>query len=289
MDLRAEHDEPDHGFVASAQYFHYERPLLSWLDTVRGWFGGSSRERGVRLRPPFDAERRDVFGYFSGELPPLLDGANDPLGAIRLARGTIVPLSPRSEGDDVVLRDYWACDPPAWRLTDIVDFGLQTQRGTPIAVCCAQCPLVIADVETGVFDDELSELHPHAMSKCELEKVSWRGRTAQKCTLRAGDTVEVLGVVWHPERCRSRFDVVGRGGPFRAAAAEPVRLVLGDERGTRMVIRKLCPPPLGPRRPLLILRTPPAATRAGSARSPTRLAPSRPARAVGSSRARWAW
>lgn len=241
MDLRAEHEEPDHGFVAQAQYFEYKRSELSWLDTVRSWFGMSSRvnSNGVHLLPPFDAARRDVFGFFEGQLPPLLDGVDDPLGSVRLARGTIVSLSPRSAGDDVVLRDYWACDDPAWRLTDIIDFGLQTNSALPMAVCCAQCPLVIADEEPGVFDEELSLLHPHATNKCELAKVAWRGRSVKKCTLRAGDKVEVLGVVWDPERCRSRFDVVGRGGPFRSAGSEPIRLVLGDERGTRMVIRKV--------------------------------------------------
>lgn len=247
-DLRAEHDEPEHGFVASAQYFEHHfalgHDLRGWFERLKDWFRDAphaavSDTGKVRLLPPFDPQRKDVFGYFAGELPPLLDGVDDPIHSVRLGRGTIVPLHPRSRGDDVVLRDYWATDAPAWRLTDMLDFGLQTDRRAPIAVCCAQCPLVIADPETGVFDQELSQLDPRAAEQCELDKIAWRGRAVTKCTLREGDVIDVLGVVWDPDRCRSRFDVLGRGGPFRSAGVEPVRFVLGDERGTRMVIRKV--------------------------------------------------
>lgn len=245
LDLRAEHSEPEHGFVAEAQYFSPDTGPLGWIDRIVRWFSaspsGASDAGTLRLHPPFAADGRDVHGYFEGEPPPVLDGIDDPLGAVRIARGTIVALHPRSRGDEVTLRDYWACDAPAWRMTDMVDFGLVLKKGPPIAVCCAQSPLVIADEREGVFDDELRALDPYAMAKCELDRVSFAGRAVKRCELVAGDTVEVLGVVWHPERCRSRFDVMGRGGPFRSAGVEPIRLVLGDERGTRMVIRKVRP------------------------------------------------
>lgn len=241
LDLRAEHTEPEHGFVAEAQYFSQDLGALGWIDRIVRWFSSDTSETSgsLRLLPPFAADGRDVHGYFAGERPPVLDGIDDPLGSVRIARGTIVALHPRSRGDEVVLRDYWACDAPAWRMTDMVDFGLSLKKGPPIAVCCAQSPLVIADEGEGVFDDELRVLDPYAMEKCELDRVSFAGRSVKRCELLVGDTVEVLGVVWDPERCRSRFDVMGRGGPFRSASVEPIRLVLGDERGTRMVIRKV--------------------------------------------------
>lgn len=239
-DLRAEHAEADHGFVAEAQYFSAKAGALGWIDRIVRWFTSDPTDDGlVRMLPPFTADGGDVHGYFAGEPPPVLDGIDDPLGAVRIARGTIVALHPRSRGDEVVLRDYWACDAPAWRLCDMVDFGLALKKGPPIAVCCAQCPLVISDAREGIFEDELRALDPYAAEKCELDRVSFAGRAVQRCELNAGDEVEVLGVVWHPERCRSRFDVVGRGGPFRSAGVEPIHLVLGDERGTRMVIRKV--------------------------------------------------
>lgn len=240
-DLRAEHEESEHGYVTEAQYFEVARGVRGWAQRLREWFGGAQGEGGARVKlvPPFDAQGADRFGYFSGALPPKLDGVDDPPASIRLARGTIVSLSPRSPGDDVVLRDYWACDGPAWRLTDMIDFGLQTASRTPLAICCAQCPLVLAEPETGVFDDELSALDPQAATLCDLESLAWRGRSVSKCTLRVGDVIEALGVVWSPERCRARFDVIGRGGPFRSAGVQPISLVLGDERGTRMVLRKV--------------------------------------------------
>jgi hypothetical protein len=51
-----------------------------------------------------------------------------------------------------------------------------------------------------------------------------------------GDTLEVIGQAWDPDRCDRRFDLEGRTTSYREHQ-QPIQLVLGDAPGLRMVIR----------------------------------------------------
>ncbi len=241
LDLRAEHSEPLDGYVTEACYLGRAPALLGWYERAKRWLRGwSADERSLlRLLPPFDARGRDVHGLLAGEQAPPLDGVDDPIGAVRIARGRVAPLHPRSEGDELVLRDLWSKDAPAWRATDMVDFALVLSDKSSVAVCCAQCPLVIAAPEPCDAARELSTIDPEAQKQCRAEALARGSEPIEKVSLRVGDEVEALGVVWHPARCEGRFDVQGRGAPFRSSGIEAVQLVLGDQRGLRMVLRKL--------------------------------------------------
>lgn len=236
LDLRAEYDSPATGAVIEADYLH----PASRASGLIGWFRslmGETDDARVRVTPPFSPDGDDVFDYFERERAPLFDGYDDPLGETRHARGRVVCLQPRSPGDTVVVRDFWVTDEAPWRVTDAVDFGLVTPSGRPVGVCCAMAPLVIAKPSRCTVGEHLATLEARHLDLLTDEERTSTGRIGVRVELREGDSIEVLGVVCDPSRSAKRFDLQGRGAPFRSAAAEPLSLLLGDMPGIRMVIR----------------------------------------------------
>lgn len=236
FDLRAEYDSPAVGAVIEADYLHpaaRASGLVGWFRALMGESDGAK----VRVTPPFSPDGDDVFDYFDRERAPFFDGHDDPLGETRHARGTIACLQPRSPGDTVVVRDFWVTDEDPWRVTDAVDFGLVTPSGRPVGVCCAMAPLVVARPTRCTVGEHLATLEARHLDLLTDEERAGTGRVGVRVELHEGDTIEVLGVVCDPSRSSKRFDLQGRGAPFRSAAAEPLSLLLGDMPGIRMVIR----------------------------------------------------
>lgn len=198
-----------------------------------GFWGRLFRSEGAaRLCPPFDAGGGDVHGLLSGAHPEL-DGEDDPLGAIRLARGKVVPLSPREEGDETPVRDAWT---GSMRVVRATHFGLLVPGQAPVAVAFAQSPLVIGVPTRGTLADAVTGSEQEGWARRHLP---WRGdEPADVVTLQLGDEVEVLGIVTTPEQCRGRFDLTERRASYRDAPEEPVALVVGDRQGLRMVLRR---------------------------------------------------
>lgn len=213
------------GRISEASYLgHAERSFWSRL------FGGAAP---AAFAPPFDVEGRDVHALF-GEAHAELDGEDDPLGAIRLARGTIVALSPREPGDEAPVRDAWGA---RTRVVKATHFGLAVPGQAPVAVAFAQSPLVIGVPSGGRLGDALEDA-PSADRAALARTTSELGGDARVVTLRVGDEVEVLGAVATPEQCRGRFDLTERRASYRDAPEEKVSLVVGDRQGLRMVLRR---------------------------------------------------
>jgi hypothetical protein len=210
------------GFVEEAPYLRRAEPSL--------WARLFGARPTLELTAPFDAAGRDALGLFD-DRTAVLDGEDDPLGSIRRASGRVVSLSPREPGDDVVLRDLWL---DASRLLDSIHFALETPGLAPIAIAFAQMPLVIGVPRARTLEAHVADLRHPALSRA-LTNVSSRdaGRALE---IREGDTLEVLGQTWDPDRCDRRFDLAGRTASYRERE-QPIQLVLGDAPGLRMVIR----------------------------------------------------
>lgn len=213
-----------------------------WDRFVRWWRSGPEGGIGVptlRFALPFDANGRDTLGLVD-PATGTLDGADDPLGSVRRVEGKVVCLLPRQPGDEVVMRDAWIEQPPVWRMVDGIDFAVQPTEGPPVAVCCAMAPLLIAAPTTRTVREHLGE-------DARLREVTAGVRHARDdaqatCVeIREGDRVEALGVVCEPRASVRRFDVVGRSAPYRGDA-RLISLIIGDEPGTRLVLRKLTGP-----------------------------------------------
>lgn len=223
--------------VTEASYFgRRERTWWQWL--TRSAAPG-------RLVPPFDAEGRDVHAL-TAEALPMLDGDDDPLGSVRLARGIVTPLTPRERGDDVVLRDAWLDG--SQRITSAIHFGLALPGIPPVAVAFAMSPLVIGrpsamplkNALEGVADDARERWLDAVggLAGGRRAALAMMERVSDVIEVRVGDELEVRGVVTTPEQCRGRFDLEGRATSYRDAPVD-LGLVVGDRQGLRMVIRKV--------------------------------------------------
>jgi hypothetical protein len=230
-DHRADHGSPDHGLVEEARYLRWEERGL-WARL----FGSSRPRRAEELRfvLPFGADGSDVLDLC--EAHPLFEGGDD-VGVMRRARGRIVCLEPRTPGDDVVLRDLWLEDPPVVRLVESIDFGVVAPSGPPVAVCCAMAPLVVATPAAVELDTFVAALGERA-SGLLLRHAGARTAIGACVQLREGEDVEVIGLVCDPETSVQRFDATGRSAPYRGGPRRIDR-ILGDEPGTRLVIRRL--------------------------------------------------
>lgn len=263
LDQRAEASSPLAGAVLEAVYFTTGRArptregagvagaapqgFWAWLkglfDAPSAAPPGGSRSpstRGgsaVRWVLPFDDAGDDALGLCAEDVPAL-DGHDDPIGSVRRVVGTVVCLEPRRDGDEVVARDLWIEGAPALRLVEVLDFAVQPEYGPPIAVCCAMAPILIAPPTRITPRTHCEALSPRAREW--LAPLLERREDAPGTSVRieAGAQVEVTGVVGEPTMSAARFDVRGRAAPYRGAS-HGVMLLVGDEPGTRLVLRQL--------------------------------------------------
>ncbi|AKF10167.1 hypothetical protein [Sandaracinus amylolyticus] len=218
------------GHVESAPYLAGP----TWMSRIFSRFRPTD-VRPKTLRAPFDHTGRDILTLLPPTVP-LLDGHDDPIGATRLASGRVTCLPPREPGDTVVLRDLWAT---TVRLLDGAHFAIETHDGEPIVIAFARAPLIVAAPTTRTLDEHLDAVSPFVSSACRdaLVRASDGLRTAQVVEIHEGDTVDVLGLTWMPDDAERRFDLRARTAGYRSAP-RPLRLVIADAPGTRIVIRR---------------------------------------------------
>lgn len=214
------------GRIDEATYLGRAQPSF-W---ARLW----GREAPATFLPPFDGTGRDVHGLLR-DAQAELDGLDDPLGEIRLARGRVVPLLPRQPGDEVPVRDGWG---GRLRLVRAEHFGLEVPGQARVAVAFAQSPLVIGVPQLGRLEDVLE---PSERAPLAARLHDPLDGPAGVVSIRLGDEVEVLGAVASPEQCRGRFDLTESRASYRDAPEERVSLVIGDRQGLRMVLRRCGP------------------------------------------------
>lgn len=208
-----------------------EAPYLRRIEATwwrRLWGARPSAE----LVMPFDASGADVLSLFDEHVAEL----DDAIQVVRRARGRVACLAPRERGDDVVLRDLWS---PRLRLLDALQFALEGP-GMPVAVAFTQCPLVIGAPRPHTAGELLGAPGVSGAAAARVSDAvhALGDQPHPTLEIHEGDEVEILGLTWDPDRCERRFDLVGRMTNYRDRE-QPLRLVLGDAPGLRMVIRVL--------------------------------------------------
>jgi hypothetical protein len=181
---------------------------------------------------PFDHEGRDTLGLLSLEARAFDGGVAEEA---RSARGIVRPLAPREDGDELALRDFWVPEGPVIRIVDAVHFGIEGD--VDAAVAFAQSPLVVARPIPRRLGDHVESLPPElrAPARAALGN-AFDDLEGFALEVRAGDTIEVLGIPTRVDDVVVRFDLRGRTASYREAAP-PIGLVLGDAPGVRMVLR----------------------------------------------------
>ncbi len=231
-DQRTEQDVPEHGEVLEASY------VLPSEGSRPGWLGallGRPSKRTVGLAPPFDDAGHDVHDLLDARVAYAAGDESD-LGQIRRIAGTVVALSPRRTGDEVAVRDTWVLDAPAFRVVEAFDFAVRTPDGETSIVCCAMAPLVVARPVTLPLREIAPRLAPRARRILDGGIDRPAATVACVVEVKEGDRVEIAGLVTDLRATAPRFDLGGRGLPYRGAA--PARnVVVGDEPGLRLVVR----------------------------------------------------
>lgn len=220
--LRSEAEEVSRGEILEAAYLERTRPR----GLFRRLFGRGGETLGLRL--PFDEEGADVLGLWSPE--PLVRETDAPGESVRRAAGRALPLG--GVGDGPILRDLWVPE-RSLRVCEGHDFLLEAEHGPPVVVSYGLAPLVIARPRRCAVVEELGKLHARTV------KLAGRhgggGGEGRVVELVEGDRLEVLGVP-KPRTLSARRGALERAGdPYRGY--QPPDLVMGDEEGTRLVLR----------------------------------------------------
>lgn len=212
------------GRVERAAYLGVSRvSFLQWL------LGKRPR---VRASLPFDDEGRDTLDLLSTKARAF-DG--NVAEEARSARGIVRPLAPREDGDEVALRDFWVPEGPVIRIVDAVHFGIEGPIDA--AVAFAQSPLVVARPTPRRLGDHVESLAAELRAPVRAALGNaFDDMLGLALEVRAGDTIEVLGIPTRVDDVVLRFDLRGRTASYREAAP-PIGLVLGDAPGVRMVLR----------------------------------------------------
>jgi len=219
--LRSEAEQVSRGEILEAAYLERARPR----GLFRRIFGLPGETLGLRL--PFDEEGADTLGLWSAE--PLVSETDAPGESVRRAVGRACPLG---GGDGPILRDLWVPE-RSLRVCEGYDFLLETGRGPPVVISYGLAPLVIARPRRCAMLEELGRLHARTARLAGRHgPVGGKGWAVE---LMEGDRLEVLGVP-RPRRLSARLGALERGGdPFRGY--RPPDLVIGDEDGTRLVLK----------------------------------------------------
>jgi len=242
---RAEASLPNTGYVLEAPYLRVNDGVLARVtEAPRGWWEGLNRwlfgprpeapsppaDRRARFALPFDEEGADALGLFGVRVPLVRTGDTPEVG-IRRARGRAVAMH---SDDGPLFEDLWV-ESHGWRIAQGHDFALVTEPPSVVIVSCGLAPLIVARPRRL----SVAEHHPQWASRLyALHPDPDMGARGWSVCVRQGDEVEVLGVVRPLKDSQRRFQLEGGSGPYRALPTKPNQ-VLGDEDGTRLVMRVL--------------------------------------------------
>jgi len=236
---RADASLANTGYVLEAPYFEVSDSLISmvtsapsgWWGRVQRWLTGSGNSKEPaqgRFILPFGPEGKDALGLFDGDVPTVRPHDTPKVG-IRSAKGRAVIMH---GSDPVLFHDLWVED-EGWRVAQGQDFALVNGDSTVVLVSCGLAPLIVAPPRrmrvaehVATWTPRLHALHPNPAPDTQ-------GWTVE---VREGDEVEVLGVVRPVQSSQRSFRFDSVSAPYRALPSRPNQ-VLGDEDGTRLVIR----------------------------------------------------
>jgi hypothetical protein len=216
--LRSDAGEPRRGWVVDAAYLGWSASQrLPWR-LFAPLFG---IEPARRVRLPFTETGDDALGLLSG---PLAEGNARVVGKVEA-------LGPRSS----VLDDVWLIE-PFCRVVELDDFVVIPEPGEPVVISCGLAPLLIAPParrDLAVHRETLSSRTLGMLPKSlplEGELLS--------LSVRAGMRIEVVGVARELSASVRRAALEPATSAYRARAERSLAMI-GDEDGTRLVLRVL--------------------------------------------------
>jgi len=214
--FRTDWPNPTLGYVLDA-------PYLGSRAEGRGFFSWFSRRRESCLVPPFGGEGEDALRLFATEHA-------DPSSELTEISGCA-----RIPGDDagVLLEDFWLTSGKNCRILELSDFVVEADVAT--VVWCTLAPLVVAKPVWRTLADQLERLHPRTR-RLVPESLDPRSE-GLALRVEAGVQLELRGVTRPVDQSTHALDLTewSRLG-YREARLGP-RRVLGDEDGTRLVMR----------------------------------------------------
>lgn len=215
---RADASDAASGWVLDAAY-------LSWSASGRAPWRWLAPLFGVtptrRILPPFGDGGDDALGLLEGE----------PTGDVVRVVGEVTALG----SSTAVLDDLWLSD-PFLRVVELDDFAVIDDQGEPTLVSCGLAPLFIArpaSVDFGAFRERLG-----ARTRSLLPESLAGGAEARALSLAPGMRIEVRGVTRPLHASIRRHALEPASFAYRSRATRPLS-VIGDEDGTRLVIRVL--------------------------------------------------
>lgn len=207
-----------------------EAPYLGHRSAARGFFARLfSTSTEPCLLPPFGDDGEDVLRLFSDEVPALAPGDRPGSGVRALAGEARLP---GNEGT-LLLEDFWLTEGRPFRVVELSDFVVAA--GEEVVVWCTLAPLVVARPIRRSVGEHLERLEPRtrrwAPQNLTSSALGWVVR------VEAGARVELRGVPRPIEQSQHQVELEAwtRVG-YRDARRAPAR-VIGDEDGTRLVIR----------------------------------------------------
>jgi hypothetical protein len=208
------------GHVLEAPYLE---PVPGLLGRLARGLSGEGFDAEPRLRFPFTAEGGDALGYFDGPAP---------------ADASILRLGGVIHGGSVrgpVVRDLWITGSPPVRACEMVDFAVIDPQGTCFVVSCGLAPIVIGRPRPIETVSAVVDLHPRTRQLMrEVGPPHGDGRLVE---VRSGDTVEVLGLARPLGETARRIDLERLRSPYRDREPPRPGHLIGDEDGTRVVLR----------------------------------------------------
>jgi hypothetical protein len=184
--------------------------------------------------------RKNVWTAFTGRALPAAGDAIKVTGRIERL-GT--------EGDAVVLRDFWAGGALPWRLTEMAVFLVRPDDATrePVVVACTTAPDVEGHAEAATAPALLGLVSGEA--RALASEIKGSADDGMLLTLSEGDSVEVTAVLSEPVENLDRIPLPGgeilvgnpEGAPYRDQPEASPRsgLLLVDEARSPLRIRRL--------------------------------------------------
>lgn len=220
---RTDWSNPSTGYVLEA-------PYLGRRAAPRGFFARLfSRRARPCLLPPFDEAGHDVLELFS-RAAPTLARSDQPADGVRSVGGEA-----KGPEGTLLIEDFWVTESSPFRVVELSDFVVEAAE--QVVVWCTLAPLVVARPIRRTVREHLERLDVRTRRllprDLEPEAVGW------VVSVDAGARVELRGLA-RPiglSQHRAELEEWTRSG-YREAQRAPDR-VIGDEDGTRLVVRVL--------------------------------------------------
>ena len=204
------------------------RSNVSFWAKLRRLLGQRSALRpAVALRPPVDGLGNDCLGL-RPSLPSALlrnEGHASPLWEVEGRARALTTVG------DTLLSDLWVLEPETWRVSEGVDFRVETDSGESVLVTYERAPLIIAQPRLVHARHHIPSFHPETQ---KLIPSSARTGQAWAVTVREGDRVHIVGVCRQANASQRQYDPRAWDDGYRAGPR--TQRVIRDDDDTRLVI-----------------------------------------------------